>query len=84
MNEYQIVNENAQPEAPIVGEMISLGRQGFGFWQAASELIDNTITIDGNTNVDLTLDTTQKTFRIKDDSIGIPGEDLMKVFTAWL
>jgi len=82
MNEYQIVNENAQPEAPIVGAMISLGRQGFKFWQAASELIDNTITIDGNTNVDLTLDTTLKTFRIKDDSIGIPGEDLMKVFTA--
>jgi len=82
MNKIQIVNEKALPEAPIVGEMISLGRQGFEFWQAASELIDNTITIDGNTNVDLTLDTTQKTFRIKDDSIGIPGEDLMKVFTA--
>jgi len=80
--EFQVVNEEAQPEAPVVGALISLGRQGYEFWQAVSELIDNTITIDGNTDVTLTLDTTKRTFRIKDDSIGIPGKDLMKVLAT--
>ena len=82
MNEYQIVHENARPAPAVVAGLVSLGRQSWNFWQAVSELIDNTITFDGNTHVNITIDTVLKTFRIKDDSIGIPGEDLLKVFTA--
>lgn len=77
---YNVVSNKIVP-VPVVGQFSSIGRASWEWWQVVGELIDNTITIDGKTKVVATLDTKNKSFRIKDDSIGIPGKDLESVIS---
>jgi hypothetical protein len=79
-NNYNVVNDNVVP-TPVVGQFQGIGRASWEWWQVVGELIDNTMTIDGDTKVLVTVDTKAKTFRIKDDSIGIPGKDLESVIS---
>ncbi len=61
---YNVVSNKIVP-VPVVGQFSSIGRASWEWWQVVGELIDNTITIDGKTKVVATLDTKNKSFRIK-------------------
>jgi len=75
---YEIVNDKVTP-IPVVGQFQGIGRASWDWWQVVGELIDNTLTVDGDTKVNIILDSKNKTFTIKDNSIGIPGKDLENV-----
>tara|TARA_A100001201_G_scaffold132938_1_gene119839 strand:+ start:1412 stop:3025 length:1614 start_codon:yes stop_codon:yes gene_type:complete len=59
-----------------VGAYQGMGRQGLEFWSAISELVDNTLTVDGQTICQVTVDRKNGTVTIQDNSIGIKGVDL--------
>lgn len=75
------INKRTISAKPYVGLWKGLGRTDFSFWQLISELIDNTMTVDGKTHCKITIDTVNKEIIITDDSIGIPGQDLEEVIS---
>ena len=79
--EYKTIDDSVTPK-PKVGAYTSIGRFTADWWQVASELIDNTIVHSRDTKVIITLDTSKKTFLIKDNSIGIEGKYLESVISA--
>ena len=80
LEDYQVINDKISPK-PYVGLFRGIGRQKWEWWQVVSELIDNTITISGKTDVKIIVDTVKNTFTINDNSIGIPGSELEDVIT---
>ena len=80
IREHKVISNNVVPK-PVVGQFKSIGRASWKWWQVVGELIDNTITVDRNTEVSMILDTFTKEFTIKDNSIGIPGKDLEDVIS---
>lgn len=77
--EPQIVNKQTLSPKSYVGLWQGLGRTDFQFWQLISELIDNTMTVDGKTHCKVTIDIPNKEIEVDDDSIGIPAGTLVEV-----
>ena len=80
LTEKSFIERTVIPK-PYVGLWQGIGRTDYKFWQLIAELIDNTMTVDAKTNCRVTIDTIEKTARIDDDSIGIPGKNLHDVIS---
>ena len=79
--EPQVTNKRTIAGKNYVGLWKGLGRTDRQFWQLISELIDNTMTIDGKTHCKVTIDIPNKEIVINDDSIGIPNGNLEEVIS---
>lgn len=79
--EPQVTNKRTIAGKNYVGLWKGLGRNDFQFWQLISELIDNTMTVDGKTHCKVTIDIPNKEITINDDSIGIPDGNLEDVIS---
>ena len=77
---YEVVSDKIAPK-PVVGSFQGIGRATWNWWQVVSELIDNTLTIDRDTVVEIFINTELNLFMIRDNSIGIPGKFLEDVIT---
>ncbi len=74
-NKFQIIDHSVMSK-PYVGTYQGLSRQDLDWWQYISELVDNTLTIDRDTQCDIYVNLPKKQIRIIDNSIGIGGNDL--------
>lgn len=79
--EPQVSNKRTIAGKNYVGLWKGLGRTDFQFWQLISELIDNTMTVDGKTHCKVTIDIPNKEITVNDDSIGIPDGNLEEVIS---
>ena len=79
--EPQVTNKRTIAGKNYVGLWKGLGRTDRQFYQLISELIDNTMTLDGKTHCKVTIDIPNKEIVINDDSIGIPDGNLEEVIS---
>tara|TARA_E500000318_G_scaffold54751_1_gene51008 strand:- start:549 stop:2123 length:1575 start_codon:yes stop_codon:yes gene_type:complete len=78
MGKWKITDGNIK-SVPVVGLYKALARQELDWWKYITELIDNTLTLDRNTNVEVIINLPKKQVTIIDDSIGIPGKYLNEI-----